>query len=220
MQQDKNMYQKGISKKNRIVHAAKELFYEYGYDKTTVAMIKDRAEVSLSAIPYYFKEKDRIINIIYNDFLSSIYNLINKKITNDMDSYLRHFHASKIFYYVIFNDENNKRFYYEVSVAQSNYKLLYPFMNNVYLNYARDFNIKLTDKEFRLIRMSDAGARREIMLKYYEDTEGITLDEMADYVTSIVGTLMGIDKNVAKIYGRLSTEFASGIDYSSIKFLV
>ncbi|MBF7097502.1 TetR/AcrR family transcriptional regulator [Alkalibacter sp. M17DMB] len=214
------MYKKGITTKNRILQAAKELFYENGYDNTTVNMIKDRAEVSLSAIPYYFKEKDKILNVIYSDFLTNIYNLIKKEIDEPIDSYLLHFHASKIYYYIIINDPNNKRFYREVTFAQSNIKILYPFMDNVYINYARDFGINVSDRELRLIRLTDAGGRREIMIDNYNNPTKYAVDELIDYLTAIVPNLMGINKEISAKYAELSSEFASNVDYSHIKFLV
>lgn len=214
------MYQKGKNTKNKILIASKELFYENGYDKTTVHMIKDRAEVSLSAIPYYFKEKDRILNVIYSDFLTNIYNFIKKTISEPIDSYLLHFYASKIYYYIIVNDENNRRFYREVTFAQSNIRILYPFMDNVYINYARDFNVPLSDRELKLIRLTDAGGRREIMIDHYNNPTKYALDELIDYLTAIVPNLMGIDKSISKQYAEMSYDFAHSVDYSHIKFLI
>ncbi|HCX65481.1 MAG TPA: TetR/AcrR family transcriptional regulator, partial [Eubacteriaceae bacterium] len=156
----KNRYSKGKEKKNRIVEASKNLFYDYGYEKTTVTMIKNEADVSLSAIPYYFKEKDNIVQHIYNEFLSKVYDFVEKKAGSEADSYLKHFYVSRIYYDIIVNDENNRRFYHEVSVKKSNYSLLYPYLDQVYFNYAKDFSISLTDEKYRLTRMADAGARR------------------------------------------------------------
>ncbi|QSX09221.1 TetR/AcrR family transcriptional regulator [Alkalibacter rhizosphaerae] len=220
MRKEKNMYKKGITTKNNILKASKELFYENGYNNTTVHMIKDRAEVSLSAIPYYFKEKDRILQVIYTDFLSSIYKLVQKHMKEPIDSYLLHFLASKIYYYIIHDDANNDRFYREVTFAQSNIRILYPFMDTVHHNYARDFNIQLTEGELKYYRLTDAGGRREIMMDYYNDPASYDFNELIDYITSIVPNLMGIDKEVSREYARKSTAFAKEVDYSAIKFLV
>ncbi len=220
MRKKDNMYQKGIDTRSKIIQSAKKLFYEYGYNKVTVVMIKDRAGVSLSAIPYYFKTKDNIVSVIYNEFLISIYKFLQEIISEEIDSYLFHFYASKIYYYIIFHNEKNNQFYYEVSVAQSNYKLLESTMSKINKNYARDFQIQKTEKQFALIRMCDSGSRREILQNYYNNIIDITKDELIDYITSISGTLIGIDQNISEKYGKRSTEFVKNLDYSSIKFLV
>lgn len=220
MRQKDHMYKKGIDTRNKIIQTAKELFYEYGYNKTTVNMIKDQAEVSLSAIPYYFKTKDNIVSLIYNEFLNNIYKFLQEIISMEIDSYLFHFYASKIYYYIIFHNDKNNRFYYEVSVTQSNYILLDSTMSTINKNYARDFQIEKTEEEFALIRMCDSGSRREILQNYYKNEINITEDQLIDYITSISGTLIGIDQSISERYGETSTEFVKNLDYSSIKFLV
>lgn len=220
MRQKDHMYKKGIDTRNKIIQTAKELFYEYGYNKTTVNMIKDHAEVSLSAIPYYFKTKDNIVSLIYNEFLNNIYKFLQEIISMEIDSYLFHFYASKIYYYIIFHNDKNNRFYYEVSVTQSNYILLDSTMSIINKNYARDFQIEKTEEEFALIRMCDSGSRREILQNYYKNEINITEDQLINYITSISGTLIGIDQSISERYGETSTEFVKNLDYSSIKFLV
>lgn len=93
-------------------------------------------------------------------------------------------------------------------------------MSKINKNYARDFQIQKTEKQFALIRMCDSGSRREILQNYYNNIIDITKDELIDYITSISGTLIGIDQNISEKYGKRSTEFVKNLDYSSIKFLV
>lgn len=220
MRKKEEMYQKGIDRRDSIIESAKFLFYQYGYNKTTVNMIKEHSQASLSAIPYYFKKKDQIVKTIYNSFLKEIYYFLDERIQDEVDSYLKHFYASKIYYHIIFDNENNNRFYYEVSVAQSNYELLDPTMSQINKNYARDFGIEKSEAEFKLIRMCDSGSRREILQNYYNQSIDITIDELINFITAISGTLIGIDQKISAEYGKLSTEFVQGIDYNQIKFLI
>ena len=46
--------------KQRILDAALDLFGKIGYAATTVRMIATQADVSLSAIPYYFESKENL----------------------------------------------------------------------------------------------------------------------------------------------------------------
>ncbi len=58
--------------RQRIIEAAFDLFGRIGYSGTTVRMISNQADVSLSAIPYYFENKENlyvhVVNIAANDF--------------------------------------------------------------------------------------------------------------------------------------------------------
>ena len=49
---------KGTLTKQNIINAAKQLFYENGYNKTGIQDIADYANVKLGTITYYFKKKD------------------------------------------------------------------------------------------------------------------------------------------------------------------
>lgn len=214
-----NMYQKGIETRDKIVDAAKKIFYVHGYKNSTIKMITEEADVSLSAIPYYFKKKDEIVRVIYNTYLENIYAFVLENLTEQTDSYLMHFYASKIYYRIIFGDKNNQRFYYEIGVTEPNYQLTYPFIDAVYDNYAKDFNIPLTEMQRRLMRMTDGGARREVFYRYFNNQIDITVDDLIDYITSIAGTLIGIHISIAEKYGKKSTEFVNNLDYSHIILL-
>ncbi|NTU89465.1 MAG: TetR/AcrR family transcriptional regulator [Actinobacteria bacterium] len=219
MEQDK-MYHKGIETRSKIVEAAKKVFYNHGYKNGTVTMITEEAGVSLSAIPYYFGKKEEIVKTIYNEFLESIYASLQENLPEQPDSFLMHFYASKIYYYIILGDENNWRFYREVNLAEQNYMMAYPFIDAVYDNYAKDFNIPISQTKRQMIRITDGGARREILDCYYKKVIDVPVDYLIDYITSIAGILTGIHPLVADKYGKKSTEFVKTLDYSHIKLLV
>jgi AcrR family transcriptional regulator len=44
--------------RQRLIQAGIEIFAEYGFNGTTTRMLADKAEVNLSAIPYYFRSKE------------------------------------------------------------------------------------------------------------------------------------------------------------------
>ena len=49
---------KGEDTKNKILYAARDLFFEYGFYKTTARMISDKANTNLGLLNYYFKNKN------------------------------------------------------------------------------------------------------------------------------------------------------------------
>ena len=57
---------KGEETKNRILFVARDLFYEYGFHKTTARMISEKANTNLGLLNYYFKNKNEMGLIIYS----------------------------------------------------------------------------------------------------------------------------------------------------------
>ena len=75
--------------RQRVIEAAFDLFGRIGYSGTTVRMIANQADVSLSAIPYYFESKENlylyIVELATNDFrhyFSEISEKTNKFLSN------------------------------------------------------------------------------------------------------------------------------------------
>lgn len=54
----------------RILHAAKELFAEQGFDRTTVRQICEKANANISLISYYFGGKEKVFQSIFETFFS------------------------------------------------------------------------------------------------------------------------------------------------------
>ena len=51
----------GHTRRDEILHAAKELFLEQGYDSTTIRKIADRVGISAPAVYLYFKDKEALM---------------------------------------------------------------------------------------------------------------------------------------------------------------
>jgi AcrR family transcriptional regulator len=59
-------------KRDRLLAAACELFYEHGVERTTLAEIAGQAEVPLGNVYYYFKTKDDIIAAVIHAHIKAI----------------------------------------------------------------------------------------------------------------------------------------------------
>ncbi|MEG2285928.1 MAG: TetR/AcrR family transcriptional regulator, partial [Eubacterium sp.] len=76
---------KGTLTKQNIINAAKQLFYENGYNKTGIQDIADFADVKLGTITYYFKKKDDMISDIYNTFFMELYDYVSDTSEKDLN---------------------------------------------------------------------------------------------------------------------------------------
>ena len=74
------------SVKGRIVAAAWQLFYEKGYNGTTVDDIIDLSGTSKGSFYYYFNTKDELLNTL-SMILDDNYEILKEKMDPDMNSY-------------------------------------------------------------------------------------------------------------------------------------
>ncbi|MCD7842436.1 MAG: TetR/AcrR family transcriptional regulator [Lachnospiraceae bacterium] len=72
--------------RSRIVQAAWELFYENGYDETTVDEIVERSGTSKGSFYHYFAGKDALLSSLSTLF-DEKYEELNKQIPEDMNSF-------------------------------------------------------------------------------------------------------------------------------------
>lgn len=61
-----------LSSRDRLLEAARELFYEQGYEATTLAQISAKSGVNNGLITYYFRSKSNLASEIYNLFLKNV----------------------------------------------------------------------------------------------------------------------------------------------------
>ena len=64
---------KGEMTRERILTSAKELFYEQGYDETTIQQIADHSGTTLGSMTYHFATKAKFVERIFEDYFSKIY---------------------------------------------------------------------------------------------------------------------------------------------------
>ena len=74
--------------RQRIINAAYDLFGRIGYTATTVRMIADKADVSLSAIPYYFESKENLFRFIA-DLSISEFGAYFSEVNQQIEKYLK-----------------------------------------------------------------------------------------------------------------------------------
>lgn len=73
-----------ISTEEKIKEAAKKVFLEKGYDGTTTRDIAQEAGLNIALMNYYFRSKEKLFKLVYEDLLDIFFNgilqIINKEI--------------------------------------------------------------------------------------------------------------------------------------------
>ena len=65
-----------MNTRDKILDGAQQLFWKYGYTKTTLRMIAKEVDVNLGLLPYYFDKKENIGIEIYSRYMSKFYERI------------------------------------------------------------------------------------------------------------------------------------------------
>lgn len=207
--------------KKRILQSAKFNFYHYGYKKTTISKIFSEIDIPIGVFTYYFKKKDLLVQEIYKELFDSIDQLIVQNYPNLKTSYfLKQTILSKIYYEIILSDEKNAQFYYEVLEKNSNYRVNKDITDPIFKKYIDEFNLILSDEQFEIMCVLNAGARREFFVHYFQYHLNLSPYEVSDYVESIIPLMMRIDKSIVDSILLQSANIAKSLNYSSIKFLV
>lgn len=81
------------SAKNRIVTAAWQLFYEKGYNGTTVDDIIELSNTSKGSFYYYFNTKDELLNTL-SVILDEFYDELDAKMNPDTNSFVKLLHMN------------------------------------------------------------------------------------------------------------------------------
>ena len=68
------------SSRERLLEAARTLFYEQGYTATTLAQISRKSGVNNGLITYYFGAKNSLAREIYNLYLTDLRNYISRQL--------------------------------------------------------------------------------------------------------------------------------------------
>jgi AcrR family transcriptional regulator len=68
----------GHTRRDEILHAAKELFLEHGYDSTTIRKIADRVGISAPALYLYFRDKEALMLALCDQTFGHLIEAINE----------------------------------------------------------------------------------------------------------------------------------------------
>lgn len=74
-----------ITRKQKVIDAASDLFFQYGFHGSSVRDIADRAAVNVSLISYYFKSKQGLLEYAVTQYYEEYLDTIGLVINEDQD---------------------------------------------------------------------------------------------------------------------------------------
>lgn len=208
-----NITEKGVATKQKIIDAAKILFYEQGYTKTTVAQITKKAQVNNGLFTYYFGTKTAIAGLISTEFRLNIRNLISKKI------YALHVNYDfavglaveyRVNMRIRANNENILRFDNEQRGEM--YHRDSHLRNHFYQLQKRLINPNISDVDLKLYEILGIEIVRSMYAAYESGLLECDIEYLTDYYIALLFHLLQVDKAKADLIIEKSRELANRIE--------
>ena len=210
--------------KDRILYCAKKVFYENGYNQATLRRIAESAGTKCALVNYHFKTKEHLAAYIHTSYYKTIYARLNEERyehLNIINSLHKQILAAYIYYENIFKDENNKCFFLEVALRDSKLFIQREFLDNIFNNYIKDFDLSMTSRDYLAYYYMQSGAKRNFVRRCIQGPfDDLSITEVVHYVEAIMPRLMGVDQKTIDSYLFKADHTILEIEYSDIKYLI
>lgn len=190
-------YKSGRETKEKILNAARELFYEKGYKNTTYSDICDKAEVNTGTFHYHFQTKGKIAGIIYNNFMFNIKEETAKLISSKYEDDLKLCTALEITTYMglFFRDEHIKTFFYDLYSENIPQQYSLEFMENFFQLHVERFKLPIERPMVKTIAATNQGVEQALIINYCCGYLTQSPQEIIDYDIEMTYAQMNIDHN-------------------------
>ncbi len=212
--------EKGHGVEKLILTNAMRIFREDGYDNFRMATLAKSVDMPIGAISYYFPKKTDILQKIYTEYDTKIYELLSQyDWFNDDTSLFQHISSSIIFYTNILNDPASRRFFVEVAIKEVFSEFYYTHIREKYDSFLNDYDISISEEKFKACILLDFGSRREFWTPYIRNEIQLDTSDALRITLNLMPLLLGIDhKEMSRIYIK-AFEQLTFIDYSKITLI-
>ncbi len=180
--------------RQKLMSAAKELFYKQGYSKTTLAQISDLSGVNNGLITYYFGSKANMASEIYTGLILEIRNEIAKQLYMLKQDYKLELGIGleqRLLLKLKFENSNFQRFYVEYQSEVTNFSSKRSNKRrHYYLLQRRLINPDLSDEDLLLYEIcgySIAQSIAEAHFTGYYDKDTVYAE---DYLLKMLYTML------------------------------
>ena len=196
---------KAGERKQQILDAALEAFAEHGYERTSIAVICDKAGIARPTLYQYFKDKRSVFRELLENYLTGIHEKLHErhkagpgganlspleKMRAMHLEVLREFVAHRNFYMIMFKEAKARNAETEDIVKGIMQGMMRQFVQEFRENPVAD-DLSETDMEFMVRYMM--GGLMHTVEHYLFDNENMTsLEEFADRISLIEARIKGL----------------------------
>ncbi|MCD4817308.1 MAG: TetR/AcrR family transcriptional regulator [Candidatus Cloacimonetes bacterium] len=118
MKKNKQQLKKQIQKRSAIIDAAIKTFSLKGFHQTKISEIAKHAEVADGTVYLYFKNKDELLMVAFDEIINEKLNIIKSKIDTDTTSLRKLLHFFKL-HVKLFTEEPHLARFLSIELRQS-----------------------------------------------------------------------------------------------------
>ena len=155
-------YKPGNRTKTALINTAKKLFYEKGYDNTSVKEICTASEVPTSAITYHFGGKEFLAQEIYEEMIGKINEVAEKALADCDNHMMKATFPYYLWWELLYSDENIRRYAGEMylhRIAHSNTQ------DSLYQDYENALGSQMDPEDLRMLLITYYGTDSEVLLR-------------------------------------------------------
>ncbi len=187
-------------KRERTIEAAAQLFYDRGYEKTTLEMVADRLGVTKPFIYSHFKSKAELLADICTRGVSVSLAAINSILALDITPTAKLALLGRDFLTAVLNNQRN------IAILTREEKNLEPEDFDRLSNLRREFDAKLVGLlregieigEFKIkdpyVAALSIGGLVSWAYVWYRPHGRLSLDELADEISSLIVSMAGVTR--------------------------
>lgn len=208
-------------KDEQIYKAAKKLFSELGYKKTTMEKIAREAGISKGVISYYGKKHD-YVERMFQDFLEKIYAAIIRDVGSELENSFQLYVllvkiSNKIINYL---SPESRAFFHELMELDEVPQALHDFYRRIERKALDEFGVEVSDEYFYLYCEVERVSKLKISSDIYYGRIFIGDVTVYDFLSGLVMTLAGVPKSVVKENTARAKKLLNKIDFSDITVFV
>ncbi|WP_242951927.1 TetR/AcrR family transcriptional regulator [Clostridium felsineum] len=200
--------------RNKILWAAKELFKEKGYKKTTIRQIVDKSGVLIGSIYYFFKNKEEIFETIVLELFDKSDSIVNESFDIETPA-LKYAVMCAIELKAVEMHELICEFYYEAYSSDL-------ILNKVVRRAAKrseklfkEYNKKYTFEDYYIRTLMVKGSVRSVIVSRYLD-KNVDFDKIINTFLRISLQAFNVDKNeierVISCIGKMQNNILEMVD--------
>lgn len=180
--------------KAAVIDASKKLFFENGYINTHLNDIAKESGVNAGSMYYHFKKKCLIAEIIYSNMTAETKQIVSE-VFIDSDLQVRTAIETLIFWRLFFNDDNFRRFLYEISKENVAAQLAKNTGIWLFDLHNKQYQLGFNENYIKMINLTCFASEEEMAINIQEGYIPFSEEEAAEYDIRLIYELMKINNN-------------------------
>ena len=213
---------KGEITRAAIMESAKKEFYERGYIAVRIRDITEKMNLQTSWVSYYFKTKDNLVAEISREASLKVEERMKQSGLELQNPMLFHFVRARLLFGISMEDDNTKRFRYEITYKNATLQTSGFYNSQIYGDIVRYYGLDISEARFYVLRDMCTVARNHFLVNYLDGRYKYPIDHDQAFtiLEGIFPHSIGLDPNLVEDLLAQSIDIAKKIDVQGIHLLL